>query len=350
MNKFLTGLVLATFVFACTQLPVQGPPAALIIERIDTIPVPSSIRALQVVNDSVVWFGGSGGVFGYTLNAGKDWVFDTIRVDSIVPHFRGIAVTGRSVFLLAISSPGLLFRSQDGGQSWQVVFRDDHPQAFYDAIAFWDDSHGIVIGDPTENCLSVLLTQDGGDTWKKLDCAVLPAIAEKEAAFAASNTNIALLGDHAWVVTGGGKARVFHSPDRGVTWEVAETPINQGGQMTGIYSVAFHDEKKGIVFGGDWNDKTNNSANKALSNDGGRSWKLLADGSGPGYRSCVRFVPGSEGKAILTCGIPGISYSSDNGATWQQLSDQSFYTLSFGNSWNTVWLAGNQKVAKIVWQ
>ena len=212
---------------------------SLAIQQIDTFFVASSIRALEVVNDQTVWFAGSEGRFGFTEDDGKSWTIDSIRTDTIVPHFRAISVTEEAVFLLCIGSPALLYKSVDKGKNWEVVYREDHPAAFYDAMAFWDAKEGIAMGDPTEGFLSVIITRDGGNTWEKVDGKNLPPTADGEAAFAASNSNIALYGDHAWIVSGGKKARVFHSPDRGRTWEVFNTPIIAGEQMTGIFSCDF---------------------------------------------------------------------------------------------------------------
>ena len=127
------------------------------------------------------------------------------------------------------------------------------------------------MGDPTDGCLSVIRTKDGGLTWQKISCEQLPAAEQGEAAFAASNSNIALVGDQAWIVSGGKRARVFHSPDRGDNWSVVDSPIAEGEQMTGIFTVDFYDAQTGIIFGGDWNQKEVNSKNKALSTDGGQS-------------------------------------------------------------------------------
>ncbi|MBX2874286.1 MAG: oxidoreductase [Saprospiraceae bacterium] len=325
-------------------------PASLEIASIDTIAFATSIRALEVVDDSTIWWAGSGGKYGYSIDAGQTWVVDSIQWDTLQPHFRSIAVTNEAVFLLSIASPALLFRSVDQGKEWELVYQENHPGAFYDAMAFWNDREGLAMGDPTDGCLSVIRTLDGGQTWEKLSCDQLPPAEEGEAAFAASNSNIALFGEQAWIVSGGKRARVFHSPDRGESWSVVDSPIAEGEQMTGIFSVDFYDAEMGIIFGGDWNDKAINSQNKALSTDGGKTWKALLDGAGPGYQSCVKFLPYSDAKAILTCGIPGIHYSSDQGQSWSKLSEDSWYTLGFGSSWQTTWLAGNGKVGKIRWK
>jgi photosystem II stability/assembly factor-like uncharacterized protein len=320
----------------------------LAIQHIDTFSLNASIRALEVVNDQTVWFAGSGGQFGYTEDGGNNWIVDSIKTDTIIPHFRAISVTDEAVFLLSIASPALLYRSVDKGANWEIVYREDHKAAFYDAMAFWDDKEGIAMGDPTDGCLSVIITRDGGNSWEKIDCSKLPASEEGEAAFAASNSNIALVGDHAWIVSGGKKSRVFHSADRGRSWEVFDTPIISGEQMTGIFTSDFWDEKTGVVFGGNWETMDRNTANKAITEDGGKTWRLLADGQHPGYRSCVQYAPDGGGEVLMVVGIPGISYSKDGGESWEALSDENFYTLRFGSTMKTAWVAGSNKVGKIV--
>jgi hypothetical protein len=117
--------------------------------------------------------------------------------------------------------------------------------------------------------------------------------------------------------------------------------------MTGIFSTDFYDQNTGIIFGGDWENQGDNTGNKALTQDGGVSWNLLTDGTGPGYRSCVLYIPGSEGKGLIAVGIPGISYSSNSGQTWQEIDKTDFYTIRFTPSGKVAWLAGKNKLAKM---
>lgn len=348
----LLTIVLAVIVFNnCKQNPVSEKETETTVQtlldstKIETFPLNSSIRAIFPISDGSVWFGGSGGQFGYTEDAGKTWYVDSIsHPDQANLEFRSISVVNNSVFLLSVASPALLFKSSDKGKNWNIVYRENDSLAFYDAMAFWDEKEGIAMGDPTDGCLSIIKTIDGGDSWVKLDCNDLPKTAEGEAAFAASNSNISLYNNHVWIVTGGKKARVFHSPDRGEKWEVFETPIVQGGQMTGIFSCDFYDENTGIVFGGDWNEKDRNTGNKALTHDGGKAWSLIADGNHPGYQSCVQFINENSPTEVLTVGIPGIAYSSDGGKNWMRVSDQEFYT--FRKADKIIWLAGKNKIAR----
>ncbi len=351
-NTFL--LLLSLFFFSCnsdqaTQPSKQQPFESIqSIKSIDTYPVNSSIRALEVIDDNTIWWAGSGGQFGYTIDDGHYWTSGNIKTDSIVPHFRAIAHTSDAIFLLSIESPALLYKSTDQSKSWNVVYQENHPKAFYDSMVFWDDKEGIAMGDPTDGCLSVIITRDGGNTWQKLPCDQLPATEEGEAAFAASNSNISVKGDHAWIVSGGKKARVFHSADRGKTWEVFDTPIIHGEQMTGIFTSHFYDEDNGIVFGGNWEDQSNPSKNKAITKDGGKTWQLVSEGKAPGYRSCVRYLPQGDGQQLMSVGIPGISFSADDGNNWDKLSDESYYTIRWGSKNTVAWVAGNRKVSKII--
>lgn len=308
-----------------------------------------SIRALEVITDDHVWFAGSGSQFGWTTDGGKHWTIDSISIIPQTVDFRAITVTDHAVFLLNAGSPAWLLKSTDQGQTWDIVYSENHPGTFYDSMKFWDNEHGIAMGDPIEGCLSVILTTDGGASWSKLNCSELPATKQGEAAFAASNTNIALSGSHAWLATGGAGARVIHSPDMGETWEAFDTPIVHGGKMTGIFTIDFYDTRTGIIFGGDWEEQSNNSSNKAITSNGGQSWELITDGQDPGYRSCVQYVPNSNGTGVIAVGIPGISYSGDGGGSWQHLGQEYFYTIRMTPSGTSAWLAGKGKIARMIW-
>jgi photosystem II stability/assembly factor-like uncharacterized protein len=226
------------------------------------------------------------------------------------------------------------------------VYKEEHKDVFYDAMTFWNDEEGIAMGDPIGGCLSVIITRDGGRTWKKVSCSDLPATAEGEAAFAASNANIAVKGEETWIITGGAKSRVFYSPNKGETWEVFDTPLEQGKATTGAYALDFYDARQGVMIGGDYTAPEENRANKARTTDGGRTWELFSVGKDPGYKSSIRYVPGSEGREMLAVGFTGISYSSNAGETWKELSEEGFYTLRFLND-TTAYAAGKNRLARL---
>ena len=231
----------------------------------------------------------------------------------------------------------------------ELVYTETHPNVFYDALHFWNSMEGIAIGDPVDGCMSILITRNGGNSWDKDSCEVLPSSREGEAAFAASDTNIAIVGDHTWVATGGMASRVLYSSDKGKTWSVFETPIVQGKATTGMYSIDFYDEKKGFAIGGDYTKPNDTLANKIRTTDGGKTWQVVADGKGPGYRSCVQYIPNSNGKELVATGFKGIDYSNNSGDSWKHLSDEGFYTIRFLND-SVAYAAGKGRVSKLTFR
>ena len=103
---------------------------------------------------------------------------------------------------------------------------------------------------------------------------------------------------------------------------------------------------KGFIIGGDYTKPDENKANKAVTTDGGKTWNLVAEGQNPDYRSCVQYLPGREAKELVTVGFNGVSFSNDAGQTWQQLSDEAFYTIRFIDD-STAYAAGKNRIAKL---
>ncbi len=306
----------------------------------------TSIRAIENINDNTLWFAGSGGKYGRIVN--EELEIDSISHNGKFPQFRSIAFNGEFVFLLSIENPALLYKidpTKPLGQ-FELVYQESHEKVFYDSLTFFDKDNGIAMGDPTDGCLSIILTKDAGENWTKISCEKLPEIIEGEAAFAASNTNIATFKNTAWIVTGGAKARVFRSSSSGEDWEVFETPIIQGGKMTGIFSTDFYDDQTGIIMGGDWEDKKNGQATKAVTHNGGKTWTLIADKQLPGYISCVQYVPKSKGQKIMAVSTEGMFLSIDGASTWKKIEEKGYYSLKFINE-ETAWLSTHEEIVKI---
>ena len=307
----------------------------------------SSIRAIQIVDENSVFYAGSKGDVGFKTDNGVSLNALNIKYqDSITPQFRSLAYNGKDYFVLSIVNPALLYKISKG--KYKLVYKEEHEKVFYDSMKFFDDNkHGIAVGDPTETCASIILTDDGGETWRKLSCKNLPEFEEGEAFFAASNTNIKTIGSTVWIASGGTKARILKSDDFGKTWQIFNTPIIQGNGPQGIYSIDFADATNGIIIGGDYSKPLENKANKAITKDGGKTWTLVADNQNPNYKSCVQYVPNTNGKEVFAVGKTGISFSNDGGNTWNEVSKEGYYAIDFVDK-NTAWLSGNEKIGKLV--
>lgn len=305
-----------------------------------------SIRALSIDGDKA-WYAGSNGKYGWvSLNEGKDFS-GVAAQDSILPEFRAIAQTDTDMFIINAGTPALLYKISKDGKSSKLVYTETGEKVFYDSMQFRNNKEGIAIGDPTDGCLSVITTADGGETWRKMPCTQLPAAVEGEAAFAASNTNLVAKGDKTWIVSGGMKSRVFYSEDKGRSWKTYDTPIVQGTEMAGIFSVDFYDDKIGFAVGGDYEKPTMNKANKILTLDGGKTWEPAGENKGFGYASCVQFIPNSNGNELVTVGPSGVYYSYDRGENWKKLSDDvSLHTIRFKDK-KTAIAAGQNKIVRL---
>ena len=309
--------------------------------------VTASLRGVSAVNDRVVWASGSGGAYLLTTNGGVTW-----RA-AIVPgaetlDFRGVhALNASSAYLLA-SGPGeksRIYKTTDSGAHWTLQFTNPDSKGFFDAIAFWDTLHGIVLGDPVDGAFVILTTSDGGEHWLRQHT---PPALPSEGAFAASNSCLIVRVPHkAWFGTGGPRgARVFHSEDSGRTWTVAQTPVRNDGAPAGIFSLAFSDARHGMAVGGDYTEPAETEHNIAVTSDGGQTW-IEPVGSHPhGYRSAIAFVP--DKKMWVAAGTTGSDVSYDDGRIWTLFDSGAFNALSFISS-KTGWAVGpNGRLASYV--
>tara|TARA_R110002050_G_scaffold109799_1_gene221392 strand:- start:122506 stop:123555 length:1050 start_codon:yes stop_codon:yes gene_type:complete len=311
----------------------------------------TSIRAIEVVNDSTVWFAGSNGFWGYTQDNGANWHTQQFTIDSIIPEFRSISVTkSGAIFLVSIVEPAAIFKSSDMGEHWDMVYTDTNTNAFFDAIDFWDTQNGILLGDAINGCFHVALTTDGGDSWKRVACENLPVALSGENPYAASNTNISTSDSNAWFGTGGtNQSRVFHTSNYGKSWQVNSTPIVAGKKMTGIYSVHFTDNQTGLVAGGNWEEVTDTTSTFAITHDGGGSWMKISNSIG--FISCIQFLPNSQTEIFALRGRARggnsvMAYSPDSGTTWQTFPNSNYLAIQFASP-KKAWVSGNEKIARV---
>jgi len=302
--------------------------------------VASSIRGLDMVNDSVTWASGSNGVFMRCIN-GQDWEWDSIPGYTHL-DFRDIeGFDEQTALVMAAGNEGLILRTEDGGESWEEVFRDEREGVFLDGMDF-DGLQGYCIGDPIGEEMYIIETLDGGSSWSIPEYPELPASILGEGSYAASGTTIIFENDIVLAAYGGDSLTrvLMKNPER---WTSVEAPMAQGAGC-GIFSLAM-DQETVIAVGGCYLDSTSALGNIAISPDGGSTWSI-PEGAPRGYRSCVAFS--ADGSFTLACGRTGVDISYDRGRTWQALSDEGFFTMVLGEQ--VGWLMGrNGKLARVHW-
>lgn len=304
------------------------------------------LRGVSAVSEKVAWASGANSTVLRTTDGGTTWQKLTVTNETL--DFRDIdAINSNTAYALSIGNgpASRIYKTTDAGQTWNLQFKNDDPKVFLDAMSFWDANHGIAFGDSVEGKFYILTTDNGGSTWSRVPPEKLPPALENEGAFAASGTNIAIFGkSHAWIGTGAAaKSRVLRTSDRGRTWQIADTPL-ASGSSSGMFSIAFRDEKHGIVAGGDYRKEAEAIDNLAVTSDGGTTWTLVKGLSG--FRSVVTYVPGT--KILIALGPSGGDYSTDDGRTWTTITGPGFDTFSFVPGKQLGWGAGaNGKIGRL---
>jgi photosystem II stability/assembly factor-like uncharacterized protein len=304
----------------------------------------AEFRGLIAVSPAIVWASGTRGRVARSTDGGSTWTIDTIPgADSL--DLRAIAARSATHAWALSSGPAekgqaRIFRTENG-TSWSQQFQTAEQGVFLDAMAFWDNQHGIALSDPVDNRLTVLATDDAGATWTKIPTDGAPAMLPNEAAFAASGTCLIVQGSsNVWIGTGGGaQARVFRSTDRGRTWSVSATPLHAGNSASGIFSVAFSDARRGVAVGGQYNKPKERVDNVALTADGGKTWRLASGPLPAGYMSGVVYMPGSDGRRLVAVGLAGTASSVDGGESWTMVDSVAYNSVAFASP-DVGWAAG----------
>ena len=309
--------------------------------------VTARLRGVSAVSSSVAWASGAGGTILRTVDGGRTWQLRPIPATQR-SDFRDVdAFSDRVAYVLSIGSgeSSRIYKTVDGGEHWDLQFANRDPKVFLDAMTFADATHGVAFSDSVDGAFMALMTSDGR-SWTRVPVDRLPAALPGEGAFAASGSNIAMVGrDCIWIGTTA--SRVLRSLDGGHTWSVIETPLATG-TATGIFSIAFRDRDHGIVVGGNYQKEKDAIDNAAVTADGGSTWTLVK-GLG-GFRSAVAWRPGLA-NALIAVGPSGVDLSRDDGGTWTAGGTVGFDAIGVAPDGTAVYVSGSQgRIARVDWE
>jgi len=302
----------------------------------------ASFRTVHAVSDKNVWVSGSRGTVLRTIDGGQNWqvinVPNTEKLD-----FRDIyAFNEREAIIVsageASEGAAKIYRTEDAGQTWSLVFQTEEKGVFFDGIDFWDKKTGLVFSDPIDGHWYLLKTIDAGKTWQKLTTIDLPANKGTEAAFAASGTSMVTVGKkQAYICTGGAEiARVFRTLNQGKTWEAIDTPV-PAGKASGLFGMRFWDNTHGVAVGGDYLEVEKDLPNVLVTADAGKTWQLEANTNPAGLKEGVAIF---QKKILIAVGPSGTSYSKDFGKSWIMIDKTPFHAISIVG--NSVWAVGGK--------
>ncbi|MEY2981429.1 MAG: hypothetical protein RL562_1656 [Planctomycetota bacterium] len=314
--RLLTCAALLFGAFGCAVESAPGTPRPARLVALGAPAGDVSLRGLSVVSSDLFWASGQDGtVLRGTEGGRRIDVFHVAEADGA--DLRSIhGFDADEAVAATAGTPARILRTQDGGDSWQVVHAVEDPKAFFDSIAFGPDGIGYVFGDPLgDGAHFVLRSPDRGRTWERVRGT--PPALPGEAGFAASNSCIAVTGSAIHIGTGGAAARVLRGPS---AWTAAETPLLSGASSQGVFAVAFVDAQHGVVVGGDYVDHGRRDGTAAWTADGGRTFTPARVPPG-GFRSDAAFAPGFGPWTVFAVGSHGADRSDDGGQTWRPLPE-----------------------------
>ena len=162
-----------------------------------------------------------------------------------------------------------VYRSEDGGVSWDRVFgdEDNHPFRFASSLVM----------DPTDSrVLYVAFYRDGGELWKSTDSGetwnrLLEGLPDT---FSLRRGELAISSDGSTLIAGfqdqyaGGLEGLFKSTDRGATWtRLAEVPQYCSTRCWYNHVLAIHPQNSDILYAG--------GVDLVRSMDGGATWQSM---------------------------------------------------------------------------
>jgi len=308
-----------------TALPVRANVVETVRSAQDNAP---RLQALSINANGDIWVSGVLGKVLVSRDDGQSWQTKSIAGSEQL-QFRDIWARESTIYLLAAGegSNSRIYQSVDDGATWQLQYTMENPKGFINCFDFWDQQHGLVIGDSIDNKVFILQTNNGGKDWTRLNSA--PEVNRGgEGAFSASGSCLRTLNnDQAWLSTGATEQpRLLRTSDRGATWATTPLPFpntNTGGIFTSL-------PQNNLVFGGQM--KPEKAVGYYRDN---QHWRAINNIplTGAIYGSA------SIGEQVIIVNPDGAALSKDGGKTWKRISNDAYWVVEIKDN-GDAWLAG----------
>jgi photosystem II stability/assembly factor-like uncharacterized protein len=243
-----------------------------------TLETKASFRAIRSQGKHI-WIAGTQGTVIHSSDGGDHFIVSRVAgADSL--DFRDLAILDDTTVLLmsagaAENGAAKIFRTDNGGLSWELAYQIKEKGYFFDAIS-WEGKQGLLLSDPAGPFYGLIRISDKGRAYELLNPTSHPALQKGEAAFAASGSSLQKTKQGYYIVTGGGeKARVLFSQDA-LNWESKYAAI-PGGEGTGFFSLGVRDSKNMWIAGGNYSKIKEGPVPVLESTDAGKTWASVID-------------------------------------------------------------------------
>lgn len=275
----------------------------------------SDIPSLSFLDEQHGWVGT--GWFGIiqTNDGGQTWH------DVALPWFNNTPFGDLHVFTplhaMAVwgnSYHGVLAETWDGGENWQPIF----PPTLPSRVQFFDELHGIGIGEYPWQINQFFHTQDGGYTWQPAGhvgkpswrCFIPKSLRPTESRgddCVASITSFDFVDEQTgWAIASGVEASLYITQDGGETWTLQPyVPAN-------AYTISLVDKQVGFL--------ADSRGTIYITRDGGQTFDLVSRNDQSPYGNVIDFLSPLQGAFA----VGGTLY-------WAFDGGQSFTGFQFGD-------------------
>jgi photosystem II stability/assembly factor-like uncharacterized protein len=328
--------ILSLFVFSIL-MACAGPREKSVLAKY-ILSTESNYRGIAAVSDEICWFSGSEGSV-YRIDKSSDQPIECSPKGYRELDFRDIhAFSKDKAIILSAGLPAVILLTEDGGESWMEVYRNEKEGIFFDAMDFWDAQRGIAFSDAIGQALTIIETNDGGRNWQTIDASLIPPVHPNQGGFAASGTCLKTFGNGQVIIGLGGKeATILKSENYGKSWHRGFAPIDNGESSKGIFSFSFIDEKRILVVGGDFNGDSLSKDCISISENGGYSWKVSNGSRITLYSKYLSNIIAIDANQWFCNSRFGSYFTEDGGRSWQSFPFD-FYSGSLGEK--NIWLSG----------
>jgi photosystem II stability/assembly factor-like uncharacterized protein len=278
---------------------------------------------LQDSRDGTLYAGTVGGIFrstdgGQTWKTASEGLPNTHKINALLQDSRdGTLYAGTEADIL--DNGGGVFRSTDGGQTWQnasvvlpstgvkALLQDSRDGTLYAGTGREFGGLDEVFGSMFEVRDGVFRSTDGGQTWQTASKG-LPKTHNIIALLQDSRDGTLYAGTEAGFFGYGGG--IFRSTDGGQTWKTA----SEGLPNTHKINALLQDSRDGTLYAGTEADILDNGGGVFRSTDGGQTWKNTS----PRLPSTDinALLQDSRDGTLYAGTVGGIFRSTDGGQTW----------------------------------
>jgi photosystem II stability/assembly factor-like uncharacterized protein len=293
------------------------------------LPKTASFRALKSFKNEI-WISGSKGTYIHSKDEGKTWEVKQVAGAENL-DFRDLVILNNKEIILMSAGPSekdaaKLYKTRDGGQSWEVILHIKEPKYFFDAIT-WDHKKGIgyLLSDPIDQKFVLFKILQNGSKIEPINLINFPTLLPREAAFAASGSSLLWMNKKLTIISGGGHhARIFQSINHTLeSWQVTNSTI-PADTTSGFFSIAAKNKNHFWVAGGNYLNLNSSEIPIIESKDGGGNWSPIKSPLPNNYY--IEKVIWSSPYWIVTG--PSVTYAfHPKLSQWKKLSESHYHNI-----------------------